>query len=61
MGLGAISPPVGMSVFVTSVVCDVPISKVFKGSMPFMVTYIVCALIIALFPGIVSFLPNHMM
>ncbi|MDR1067706.1 MAG: TRAP transporter large permease [Clostridiales Family XIII bacterium] len=60
MGLGAISPPVGMSVFVTSVVCDVPISKVFKGSMPFMVTYIVCALIIALFPDIVSFLPNAM-
>jgi tripartite ATP-independent transporter DctM subunit len=61
MGLGAISPPVGMSVFVTSVVCDVPISKVFKGSCPFMLTYIVCALIIALFPGIVTYLPSHMM
>ena len=58
MGLGAISPPVGMSCFVTSVVAKVPISGVFKGSMPFMVTFLVCAMLMAVFPGITSYLPN---
>ncbi|MDR2089013.1 MAG: TRAP transporter large permease [Clostridiales Family XIII bacterium] len=58
MGLGAISPPVGMSCFVTSVVTDVPISVVFKGSIPFMGTFLVCAVLMAVFPGITSYLPN---
>jgi tripartite ATP-independent transporter DctM subunit len=58
MGLGAISPPVGMSCFVTSVVTDVPISVVFKGSIPFMGTFLVCAVLMAIFPGITSYLPN---
>jgi tripartite ATP-independent transporter DctM subunit len=58
MGLGAISPPVGMSCFVTSVVAEVPISVVFKGSIPFMGTFLVCAMIMAIFPGITSYLPN---
>jgi tripartite ATP-independent transporter DctM subunit len=61
MGLGAISPPVGMSCFVTSVVADVPISVVFKGSIPFMGTFLVCAMIMAIFPGITSYLPNMFM
>jgi tripartite ATP-independent transporter DctM subunit len=61
MGLGAISPPVGMSCFVTSVVADVPISVVFKGSVPFMGTFLVCAMIMAIFPGITSYLPNMFM
>jgi tripartite ATP-independent transporter DctM subunit len=58
MGLGAISPPVGMSCFVTSVVADVPISVVFKGSIPFMGTFLVCAVLMAIVPGITSYLPN---
>jgi tripartite ATP-independent transporter DctM subunit len=58
MGLGAISPPVGMSCFVTSVVADVPISVVFKGSIPFMGAFLVCAVLMAVFPGITAYLPN---
>jgi TRAP-type C4-dicarboxylate transport system permease large subunit len=58
MGLGAISPPVGMSCFVTSVVTDVPISVVFKGSIPFMIAFLVCAVLMAIFPGITAYLPN---
>jgi TRAP-type C4-dicarboxylate transport system permease large subunit len=61
MGLGAISPPVGMSLFVTSVVTKVPISVAFKGSIPFMATYIVCAMIMAIFPGVTSYLPDALM
>jgi len=61
MGLGAISPPVGMSCFVTSVVADVPLSTVFKGSIPFMGTFLVCAILMAFFPGITSYLPNLLM
>jgi tripartite ATP-independent transporter DctM subunit len=59
MGLGAISPPVGMSCFVTSVVSEVPISTVFKGSMPFMIPFLVCCVLMAIFPGLTSFMPNH--
>jgi tripartite ATP-independent transporter DctM subunit len=58
MGLGAISPPVGMSCFVTSVVTDVPISVVFKGSIPFMGAFLLCAVLMAIFPGITAYIPN---
>ena len=58
MGLGAISPPVGMSCFVTSVVSEVPITTVFKGTIPFMGAFLVCAVLMSLFPAMTSYLPN---
>ena len=60
MGLGAISPPSGISIFVTSAVCDVPMTTVFKGTVPFMIAFLVGIALMAIFPEIVSVLPNLM-
>lgn len=53
--LGAITPPVGVNVFVTNGL-DKSISptEIFKGSAIFMLAYIICLAILVIFPGIVA-------
>jgi len=61
MGLAAITPPVGISCYIVSGICeDVPLTIVFKGSMPFIVAFIIMAMLMALFPGIATYLPSLM-
>ena len=57
--MGVITPPVGVNVYVIKGVAeDVPLEKIFRGIYPFLLALIVNALIIMLFPNIVTFLPN---
>ncbi|MDX9752505.1 MAG: TRAP transporter large permease [bacterium] len=57
--MGVISPPVGVNVYVVSgIERDIPLQTVFKGTMPFLLTLIVAALILLTFPQITLFLPN---
>jgi tripartite ATP-independent transporter DctM subunit len=58
MGLGAITPPVGMSCYITSSVSNVELQTVFKGSLPFILGFIACAMIMAIFPGVATYLPH---
>ncbi|CCH49894.1 TRAP transporter large permease [Pseudodesulfovibrio piezophilus] len=59
--LGAITPPVGVNLFiVASMAKDVPMTDVFKGVTYFMLAYCLCAALIMLFPGIVTFVPGLM-
>ncbi|MGB1090716.1 MAG: TRAP transporter large permease, partial [Oceanobacter sp.] len=52
--LGLITPPVGMNVFVIkSVANDIPISTIFKGVFPFVISDIVRLAVIILFPSLV--------
>jgi len=61
MGLAAITPPVGISCYIVSGMCeDVPITRVFKGSMPFFVTFIIMAFLMGFFPEIATWLPSKM-
>jgi tripartite ATP-independent transporter DctM subunit len=54
--LGAITPPVGVNVFVVQGISkDVPITTVFKGTSYFLVTYTVFIALLIIFPGIVLF------
>lgn len=58
-GLGAITPPVGMSCFVVAGTCDgVQLQKVFKGSMPFLLTFVIMTVLMSFFPAIATWLPN---
>ena len=58
-GMGVISPPVGVNCFVIKGIApDVPIAKIFKGIMPFLAAIIVAAIIIMIFPPIVTWLPS---
>jgi tripartite ATP-independent transporter DctM subunit len=62
MLIGNLTPPVGMAVYVLAgVVPDVPMAKIFKGVMPFVMVMIVFTIIIVLFPPLSLWLPSMML
>ena len=52
MELGEITPPIGLSCFILSDVCDMPVTRVFKGVLPFIGMAFLFDLIICIFPQI---------
>ena len=57
--IGAITPPVGINVFVISGVArDVPLEIIFKGIFFFLGAFVVCMIILIAFPQIALFLPG---
>jgi TRAP-type C4-dicarboxylate transport system permease large subunit len=60
--MGLISPPVGMNVFVVKGVAQhVPLSKIYRGIIPFWLAMGVCVILLIIFPDIALYLPNTMM
>jgi len=60
-GMGVITPPVGINVYIIKGVAkDVPLEVIFKGIWPFLYAIIICIAIVMAFPQIVLFLPNLM-
>lgn len=58
---GAISPPVGAVTFVVaSMAKDVPMKEVYKGVSIFTPAYIICVILLMIFPKIATFLPSLM-
>ena len=49
--IGLSTPPVGMSLFVSSKIANVPLEKLYKEIMPFLIPLIGVLLIITYFPG----------
>lgn len=58
--MGLITPPVGMNVFVLSSVTDVSLGTIFRGAFPFVITMLLCVVILTIFPQIALYLPNMM-
>ena len=59
MPLGAVTPPVGATTYVVGGMAkDVPLEEVFKGVTYFLPAYILCVLILMIFPGLVTWLPG---
>ncbi|MCF8038300.1 MAG: TRAP transporter large permease subunit [Desulfohalobiaceae bacterium] len=59
MEMGQITPPVGINVFVISGCApDIPMGRIFKGIIPFIVMQVLLLILLTVFPGIVTFLPN---
>lgn len=57
--MGVITPPVGVNVYVVGGMArDVPLEKVFRGSLPFLVVLVVAAAVLTAFPQIATFLPG---
>lgn len=61
VGLGSVTPPVGISCYIVSGSCNVKLQSVFKGSVPFVLAYMVMAVMLALIPGIATWIPNLLM
>lgn len=61
MEAGLITPPVGLNVYtLAGIAKDVPMIEIFKGATPFLISIIIVAIILTIFPKIVLFLPNLM-
>ncbi|MFA9423118.1 MAG: TRAP transporter large permease [Sedimentibacter sp.] len=59
MELGLVTPPVGMNCYIVSGIAkDVPLSKIFKGSLPFTFAVLIVIIIVTLLPSLVTFLPT---
>jgi tripartite ATP-independent transporter DctM subunit len=59
MELGAIAPPVGISCFIINGIArDIPLTTIYKGVLPFIVTIFVMVGIISFFPDLVTWLPD---
>jgi tripartite ATP-independent transporter DctM subunit len=57
--LGAVTPPVGATAYVVGGMAkNVPLEKVFQGVMYFLPAYVVCIILMMLFPEIVMYLPG---
>jgi C4-dicarboxylate transporter DctM subunit len=57
--IGAITPPIGINVYVISGVApDIPMSTIFKGILPFFAADILLVTLLLLVPSVVLFLPN---
>lgn len=59
--MGVITPPVGINVYVVNGIAqDIPLEKIFKGVIPFLIALIVGTAIIVAVPQLVLWLPNLM-
>jgi tripartite ATP-independent transporter DctM subunit len=58
--VGMITPPVGLNLFVTKAISDVPMKEIIKGSLPFLLVFAIALLILTIFPGIALWLPSKM-
>ncbi len=62
MEMGLIHPPVGLNIFVIkNVAPDIPLKDVIWGVMPFVVLMMAAVLLLCLFPGIATALPDLVM
>jgi tripartite ATP-independent transporter DctM subunit len=58
-GMGVITPPVGINVYVVAGVAkDVPLQVIFRGATKFLLAQLVMALLLVLFPSIALWLPG---
>lgn len=59
MQLGLITPPVGLNCYVIAGVAkDVPLSTIFKGSLPFVPAILAAVILVTVFPQIATWLPT---
>jgi TRAP-type C4-dicarboxylate transport system permease large subunit len=57
--IGLISPPTGMTVFVIQAQHpDIPVARIYLGTLPFLVADLVLVGILVAVPGLVYWLPN---
>ena len=59
--IGAMTPPVGYLLFVSSAIAGSRIEDVIRKSVPFLVALLVCLLVVTFVPGFVLFLPDLLM
>jgi tripartite ATP-independent transporter DctM subunit len=60
--MGAVTPPVGVNVYIVSGLSpDIPIGTIFKGVSIFLIAYVICLLLLIIFPQVALYLPRSLM
>jgi tripartite ATP-independent transporter DctM subunit len=59
--IGVVIPPVAINVFVVRNITKVPFGVIYKGVYPFLISLLVCAALLFLFPQLATFLPSVLM
>jgi tripartite ATP-independent transporter DctM subunit len=62
MEVGLITPPVGLNLYVINGIApDVPLARILWGSLPYVLCMLLAILILCVFPGIATWLPDVLM
>ncbi len=62
MEIGLISPPVGLNLYVINGIApDIPLKTILMGSLPYVACMVLAIVIICIFPGIATWLPDTVM
>ncbi len=62
MEVGLITPPIGLNLFVINAIAPtIPTRDILWGSLPYVLVMFLAIAILCVFPGIATWLPNHMM
>jgi len=62
MEIGLITPPVGLNLYVINGIApDVSLPTILKGALPFMLCMVAGIVLLCLFPGLATWLPNFLM
>lgn len=61
MGIGLVTPPVGVCLYAGSAISGLPIEKVVKATFPYLIPLIITLFLIALFPSFVLYLPRKLL
>ena len=56
--IGLITPPFGMVLFVLNKISGVPVEKIIKATLPFLIPLLIVLLLMTFFPILVTYLPN---
>ena len=56
--IGLLTPPVGMSLYMVSIIAKMPLHRVVRGVLPFLLPLLLSLLAVTLFPAISTWLPN---
>jgi tripartite ATP-independent transporter DctM subunit len=59
--VGVVIPPVAINVFVVRAITKQPFSVIYSGVYPFLISLVVCAVLLFIFPPIATFLPSVFM
>ncbi len=60
--MGAVTPPVGVNVYIVSGLApDIPIATIFKGVSIFLMAYVICLVLLFIFPQLALYLPRSLM
>jgi C4-dicarboxylate transporter, DctM subunit len=60
MMIGVITPPVAVAAFIVKNITHEPIGRIYKGVLPFLITLVLCLLLLFVFPALATYLPRKL-